>query len=99
MLTPRLADLLELLSVVSAATHSVEILWNERMVVAWQGKPIHVNRPFVACICSQSDAYTAIDGARLRLHQVEQLTYDHVGAGNSPGNRRFHRGQANHFMV
>ena len=61
MLTPRLAKLLECLSVISAATHSVNILRNKGMVAVRQGKPIHVHRPLVAGISSQRDAHAAID--------------------------------------
>lgn len=84
MLTPGLADLLEQLSIVSAATHSVNILRNKRMVVARQGKPIHVHRPFVAGVGSQSEAHAAPDGTSLGLHQADQLAHDDVGAGDSP---------------
>ena len=84
MLTPGLADLLEPLSVVSAATHSVNILRNKRMVVVRQGKPIHVDRPFVAGIGSQSEAHAALDGTTVRLLQADQLAHDDVGAGDSP---------------
>ena len=52
MLTPGLAKLLEPLSVVGAATHSVKILRNKGMVAVRQGKPIHVDRAFVAGIGS-----------------------------------------------
>src|ERR1051326_1733142 len=47
MLTPGLADLLKPVVVVSATTHSVNILRNKGMDVVRQGKPIHVDRPFV----------------------------------------------------
>ena len=60
MLTPGLAKLLEPLSVVCAATHSVKILRNKGMVVVRQGKPIHVDRPFVAGIGSQREPDAAI---------------------------------------
>ena len=50
MLAPRLADLLEPIGVGKAAAHAVNILWNKRMIVARQGKPIHVDRAFVAGI-------------------------------------------------
>ena len=54
------------------------------MVVAGQGKPIHVDRPFVAGIGSQSEAHAAPDRTSLGLHQPNQLADDHVGAGDSP---------------
>jgi hypothetical protein len=84
VLTPGLADLLEQLSVVSAATHSINILRNKWMVVARQGKPIHVNRPLVAGVGSQSETYAATDCTIIGLHQADQLAYDDVGAGDSP---------------
>src|SRR5437762_846490 len=84
MLTPGLADLLELLSIVSAATHSVNILRNKRMVAVRQGKPIHVDCPFVAGIGSQSEAHAPKDGTSLGLCQADQIAYDDVGAGNGP---------------
>src|SRR5438876_4318551 len=87
MLTPGLADLLEPLTIISAATPSVNILRNKRMVVARQGKPIHVDRPFVAGIGSQSEAHAAPDRTSLGLHQPNQLADDHVGAGDSPDAR------------
>jgi len=67
MLTPGLADLLELLRVISAATHSVNILRNKRMVVVRQGKPVHVDRPLVAGIGSQSETHATPDGTSLGL--------------------------------
>jgi hypothetical protein len=84
MFTPGLADLLEPLSVVSAATHSVNILRNKRMVIARQGNPIHVDRPLVAGIGSQSEAHVAADRTGLRLHQADQIAHDDVGAGDRP---------------
>ena len=60
MLTPGLAKLLETLVVSGAAAHSVKILRNKGMVVVRQGKPIHVDRPFVAGIGSQRDPHAAI---------------------------------------
>jgi len=60
MLTPGLAELLERLSAVGAAAHSVEILGNKGMVAVRQGKPIHVYRPLVAGIGSQGQAHSAI---------------------------------------
>src|SRR5262245_56377344 len=38
MLAPGLTDLLEPLGVIIAATHSVKVLWNKRMVIARQCK-------------------------------------------------------------
>src|SRR5438034_6123947 len=84
MLTPGLADLLEPLSIVSAATHSINILRNKLMVAVRQGKPIHVDRSLVAGIGSQSEAHEAPDGTSLGLHQADQLAHDDVRAGDSP---------------
>ena len=84
MLTPGLADLLEPLSIVSVATHSVNILRNKRMVVTRQGKPIHVDCPLVAGIGSQSEAHAPPNGTTLGLHQADQLAHDDVGAGDGP---------------
>jgi hypothetical protein len=84
MLTPGLADLLEPLVVKAAATHSVNILRNKWMVVVRQGKPIHVDRPLVAGIGSQSETHAAPDGTILGLLQADQLADDDVGAGDSP---------------
>ena len=50
VLAPGLTDLFELVVVIGAATHSVKILRNKRMIVAWQCKPIHVDRSFIARI-------------------------------------------------
>src|SRR6266571_862107 len=84
VLTPGLADLLEAIIVTRAATHSINILRNKGMVVARQGKPIHVYRPFVAGIGPQSQADAASDGASLGLHKIKQIAHDDVGAGNGP---------------
>src|SRR4026209_1333759 len=82
VLTPGLAELFAALSGISAATHSVKILRNKRMVIAWQCKPIHVDSPFVTGISSQSEANAVIDGTSIGLHQAKQLPYDDIGAGN-----------------
>src|SRR2546430_12404135 len=99
MLTPRLADLLEPLSIVSAATPSVNILRNKRVVVARQSEPIHVLRPFVAGIGSQSEPHAAPDGTSLGLHQADQLADDDVGAGNCPRKRYVQAWQSRGFHV
>ena len=65
MLTPGLADLHKHVGAIGVAAHSVKILRNKRMVIARQGKPIHVDRAFVAGIRSQSEAYAASDGTSL----------------------------------
>ena len=56
---PRTGQFVRTDSVVCAATHSVKILRNKRMVIARQGKPIHVDRAFVAGIGSQSESNPA----------------------------------------
>ena len=61
MFTPGLAELFEPLVVSGAATHSVKILRNKRMVIAPQRKPIHVDGSFVARISSQRDSDAAVD--------------------------------------
>ena len=91
MLTPGLADLLEPLTIISAATPSVNILRNKRMVVARQGKPIDVHGPFVTRISPQGEADAAVDGARLGLHKIKQLADDDVGAGDCPRKRYVQR--------
>ena len=73
MLTPGLAKLLEPLIVSRAATHSIKILRNKGMVVARQGKPIHVDRPFVAGISSQSEADAAIDCTTVAIAQGQAV--------------------------
>src|SRR5215469_16614072 len=83
MLAPGLPDLLEAVVVVSADTHSINILRNKRMVIARQGKPIHVDRSLVARIGTQSETHEAVDGTTLRLLQADQITHDDVRAGNS----------------
>ena len=87
MLTPGLADLLELLTIVRAATHSINILRNKGVVVARQGKPIHVDRPFVTGIGSQRDAHPAINCTTVQLLQADQLADDDVRSGDSPDTR------------
>ena len=84
MLTPGLAELFEPLVVSSATTHSVKILRNKRMVIARQGNPIHVNRPFVTRISAQSETDEAVDGTVIGLLQADQAAYDDIGAGNGP---------------
>lgn len=63
MLTPGLADLLELVVVTGAATHSVKILRNKGMIVAWQLEPVDVDRSFVTGISPQGDTDAVIDRA------------------------------------
>ena len=83
MLTPGLSDLLEPLSIVTPATHSINVLRNKRMVAVRQGKPIHVDRSLVAGISSQSEAHATSDRTALGLLQANQLSYDDVRAGDS----------------
>jgi hypothetical protein len=56
MLKPGLADLFKPLRVVSSSGHSVQILRNDRVIVAWQCKPIHIHLPVVARLCSYCQA-------------------------------------------
>src|SRR6266446_1469827 len=99
VLTPRLADLFKPIIVSGAATHSINILRNKRMVVARQGKPIHVDRPFVTCISPKSEADAAPDGTSLGLHKVKQTADDDIGAGNGPRERLVQRRQRGGFYV
>src|SRR6266513_1298360 len=87
MFTPGLPELLESLIVRGAATHSVKILRNKRMVVIRQSKPIHVDGPFVASISPQCEADAAIDGTSVGLHQAKQFAHDDIRAwnGTNPG--------------
>jgi hypothetical protein len=62
VLTPGLADLFDAIVVIRDAAHSVKILRNKRMVIARQGKPIHVDGSFVTGISPQRDSDLAIDG-------------------------------------
>src|SRR6476646_3594600 len=87
MLTPGLAKLLEPLVVSGAATHPVKILRNKGMVATRQGKPIHVDRAFVARICPQREPHAAIYCTTGQLLQADQLANDDVGAGNGPDAR------------
>ena len=87
MLTPGLADLLKPVVVVSATTHSVNILRNKGVVVVRQGKPIHVDRPFVTGVSSQRDAHPAINCATVQLLQADQLADDDVRSGDSADTR------------
>src|SRR5437762_10772309 len=87
MFTPGLAELLESLSIVSAAIHSVKILRNKRMIVVGQSKPIHVDRPFVTGVSTQSETDAAIDRTTIHLHEVKQLAHDDIRAGNGPNAR------------
>ena len=90
VLAPGLAELFESLGVVSATTHSIKILWNEGMVIAWQSNPIDVHCTFVTSVSSQSQANEAVDRTIFILNEVKQLTHDDIGAGNS-ANGRHHR--------
>src|SRR5205814_6787985 len=91
MLTPGLADLFESLIVSGAATHSVEILRNKRMIVVGQRKPIHVDRSFVTGVSTQSQTDAAIDRTTIHLHEVKQLAHDDIRAGNGPNARLVQR--------
>src|SRR6516165_4200001 len=93
MLAPGLAELFELLSVVSATAHPINILWNEWMIVARQSDPIDVHRPLIACVSSQRETNEAVDLTIFVLNEVKQLAYDDIGARNGPNcrhNSRFH---------
>ena len=48
VLEPGLADLLKLIVVVGAATHSIQILWNDRVIVVRQLKPIEIDGSSIA---------------------------------------------------
>src|SRR4029077_7269939 len=76
VLTPGLADLFEPLVVTGPATHPVNILRNKWMVAVRQGKPIHVDRPFVTRISSQSEADAASNRTSLGLHKIKQTADD-----------------------
>src|SRR4029453_769594 len=97
MLTPGLSDLLKTVVVSGAAAHSVNILRNKRVVVAWQGKPIHVFRPFVAGIGSQRNPHPAVYCATVQLYQADQFTDNYVRPGDSSGQRNLKRGQRRGF--
>src|ERR1043166_2657931 len=99
MLAPRLADLLEPVAVSGAAAHSVNILWNKRMVAAGQSKPIRVDGPFITSISSQSEADAAVDRTTLKLVQADEVAYDNVRAGNSPNAGLVHRWQCREFYI
>src|SRR5215471_238748 len=58
--TPGLAELFEPLAVVRAATHSVKVLRNKRMVVTGQGNPSRVLGPFIAGIRPQGETDEAV---------------------------------------
>ena len=87
VLTPGLANLLKPIIVTRAAAHPVKILRDKRMVVARQGKPIDVDRPFVTGIGSQRDAHPAINCTTVQLLQADQLADDDVRSGDSPDTR------------
>src|SRR5213078_2584165 len=99
MLAPRLADLLEPISVSGAATHSINILRNKRMVAVRQSKPIRVYRPLVAGVGSQSEADAAVDRTSLRLVQADQVAHDDVRARDSPNAGLVHRWQCREFYI
>ena len=84
MFTPGLADLFEALVVSGAATHSVKVLRNKRMIVVRQSKPIHVDRPFVTRISSQSEADAAIRQNHCPIAPSQSGRHDDIGAGNGP---------------
>jgi len=87
--TPGLADLFEPVVVRGAAAHPVKILRNKGMIIARQGNPGRVLDPFVTSVSPQSEADAASDRTSFRLHEVNQLAHDDVGARNGP-NRRHH---------
>ena len=88
--TPGFAHLFEVLSVVSAATHPVKILWNKGMVIARQGNPSHVLNPFVTRM-----AHSQKRGRRGLLTQYRaapsQSDHDDIGARN--GSNAWHHGR------
>src|SRR4029077_1968495 len=99
MLTPGLADLHKHVGAIGVAAHSVKILRNKRMVIARQGKPIHVYRAFVAGISSQSETHAAPDGTSLGSLQAEQLPDDDVRAVDSPDARLVQCWQSRGFHI
>src|SRR6266446_2492690 len=56
MFYPRLADLFEALVIGRASAHAIEILRNDRMIIAWQRKPIHWLVTVVARVCPYCQA-------------------------------------------
>ena len=85
VLTPGLAELFEPLIVSGAATHPVKILRNKWMVAVWQGKPIHVHRPFVTRISSQSEADAASTEPLWDCTKSSRLPTMTSGPGTVPG--------------
>ena len=69
------------------------------MVAVRQGKPIHVDRPFVASIGSQSETDAAVDGTSLRLVQADQVAHDDVRARDSPNGGLVQRWQCGGFYI
>src|SRR4029077_3339465 len=84
VLTPGLANLFEPLRIVSAATHSVKVLRNKRMLVTRQGNPSHVLGPFITRIGTQGETDEAVHLTSFVLNEVKQLTHDDIGPRNSP---------------
>src|SRR6266480_1112262 len=48
MLEPGLTNLFKALGVIGAATHSIQILWNDRVIVVRQLKPIEIDGSSIA---------------------------------------------------
>src|SRR5262245_32817241 len=53
---PGLTDLFEPLGVINSSAHPIQILGNDRVIVAWQCEPIHIHLPVVARFCSYCQA-------------------------------------------
>src|SRR4029078_6032473 len=99
MFTPRLAELFEPVVISDAATHSIKILRNKRMVAVRQSKPIHVNCSLVTGISSQRDSDLAIDSTTVQLRQTQQLAHDDIRAGNCPNIGLMQRWKLRGFYV
>src|SRR6267143_6028235 len=74
---PGLADLFETLDVVSSSAHSIQILWNDRMIGIWQLKPI--KRLIAVVTRSRCHRQTHLGASASELFHVWQIPDNHIG--------------------
>src|SRR5258708_15873105 len=95
MFARRLANLFKAFVVTDAAAHSIEILWNHRVIVVWQSKPVQVHGPSIAGVCSHRQTHPGAGAPKLR--QPGEVPNDDVRAGSSSDVRLPQRWQCRRF--
>src|ERR1700730_7276501 len=75
---PGLSDLFEPLAVISSSAHTIQILWNDRVIGIWQLKPIE----WLVAVVTRSRCHreTHLGSSASELLQIWQIPDNHIGA-------------------